>query len=82
MPGLLYGLVDKAASKYGAMCHEVRDIIAISHTATSADLIKLAVSALHDQIKDPNEREHVYEGLKKVRALALSAVSAIGEKGG
>lgn len=40
------------------------------------DALDIAECCVHDQINDPNEREHHYEGLKKVRALALSALRA------
>lgn len=40
------------------------------------DAIDIAECCVHDQIQDPNEREHHYEGLKKVRALALAALRA------
>ena len=42
-----------------------------------ADALDVAEGCVHDQIRDTSEREHVQEGLKKVRALALQALSAI-----
>ena len=48
------------------------------------DALDVAECCVHDQIKDPNERDHVYAGLKKIRALAMSetrlgSVAAEGE---
>jgi hypothetical protein len=40
------------------------------------DALDVAECCVYDQINDPNEREHHYDGLKKVRELALAALSA------
>jgi hypothetical protein len=51
----------------------------VSHTDGGAkaqeinDALDVAECCIHDQIKDPNERDHVHTGLRKVRALALAA---------
>lgn len=40
------------------------------------DALDIAECCVHDQVKDPNEREHHYAGLKKVRELALATLHA------